>query len=78
MKYVAADGPIPTKGSSIEFSQVQLTQNMLQNECIIRSVQSSSVNKPNSALKKIIVSEPHQTASELSSAGNGAMPPSAR
>ncbi|VAI37500.1 unnamed protein product [Triticum turgidum subsp. durum] len=78
VKYVAADGPMPKKGPSIEFSQVQLTQNMLQNECIIRSVQSSSVNKPNSALKKIIVSEPHQAASELSSAGNGAMPPSAR
>uniref|UniRef100_A0A8I6YK99 NB-ARC domain-containing protein n=2 Tax=Hordeum vulgare subsp. vulgare TaxID=112509 RepID=A0A8I6YK99_HORVV len=78
VKYVATDGPIPKKGPSIEFSQVQLTRNMLQNECIIHSVQSSSVNKPSSALNKIIVSQPPQAASELSSAGNGAMPPAAR
>lgn len=69
VKYVATDGPICEKGSIIELNQVQLTQNMLQNKCIIRSVHSSSVNKPNSALKKIIVSETPQAASKLSSVG---------
>ena len=78
MKYVAIDGPILKKGPSIEFSQVLLTRNMLQNDCIIRSVQSSCMNKPSSSLKKIIVSEHHQAASELSNVGNGAMLPSAR
>ena len=78
VKYVAADGPIRKKGPSIEFSQVQLTRNMLQNECIIRPVQSNSMKKPNSALKKTIVSEPTQAASELSSVGNSVMLPSAR
>ncbi|VAI82042.1 unnamed protein product [Triticum turgidum subsp. durum] len=77
VKYVAADGPIRKKGPSIEFSQVQLTRNMLQNECIIRPVQSNSMKKPNSALKKTIVSEPTQAASELSSVGNSVMLPSA-
>lgn len=69
VKYVAADGPAREKKSSIEFNQVQLTQNMSQKKCII---QLGTVNKLNSALKQMIVSEP-----ELSSAGNGVMPPSA-
>jgi hypothetical protein len=46
VKYVATDGPIREKRSTIEFNQVQLTQNMLQNNCIIRSVHSSSVTNP--------------------------------
>ncbi|XP_037452718.1 disease resistance protein RGA4-like [Triticum dicoccoides] len=77
VKYVATDGPIREKASSIEFNQVQLTQNMLQNECIISLDQSSSMSKLNSAMKKIIVSEPPPAAPELSSAGNSVMPPSA-
>ncbi|XP_037452139.1 disease resistance protein RGA4-like [Triticum dicoccoides] len=77
VKYVAADGPIRDKASSVEFNQVQLTQNMLQDECMISLDQSSSMSKLNSAMKKIIVSEPPPDTPELSSSGNSVMPPSA-
>nr|BAJ90159.1 predicted protein [Hordeum vulgare subsp. vulgare] len=77
VKYVATDGPIRGKTCSIGFNQLQLTQNMLQNECIISLDQSSSMSKVNSAMRKIIVSEPPPAAPELSSAGNNVMPPSA-
>ncbi|KAM3198567.1 hypothetical protein ACQJBY_073615 [Aegilops geniculata] len=78
VKYVTTDGPISEKASSVELIQVQSAQNMLQNECMVRSVQSISVNTHNSALKKTVVSELPQVASKLFSAGNSAMPPCAR
>ncbi|KAM3188668.1 hypothetical protein ACQJBY_020316 [Aegilops geniculata] len=78
VKYVATDGPIREKASSVELIQVQSAQNMLQKECMIRSVQSISVNTHSSASKKTVVSELPRAASKLFSAGNSAMPPCAR
>ncbi|KAF7097996.1 hypothetical protein CFC21_099769 [Triticum aestivum] len=46
-------------------------------KCIVDSPQSGSVSKHGPYLKKTVVSEPPRAASELSSAANGAMPPSA-
>ncbi|CAM0884916.1 unnamed protein product [Alopecurus aequalis] len=49
----------------------------ISEKCIIRPVESSSMNKHDLSLKKIIFPEPPQAASEPSIAENGAMPPSA-